>query len=151
METMFNVLRHVFYEDWIELLSVMIALLCLCVMIYLFVKQKRGTYVSQLQAKIEGLEKEMAHYRDQVKNHFSKTAHLMSELATQYREIYMQMAEDAGELCDNACVQGQFQKLGIDHCKIDEQVVYPLAGSAVTPPKDYVSENTLSDMHSRFR
>ena len=65
-----------------------------------------GTYISSDKKRIRELEKELADtreelegYRLKVNNHFKKTSQLFTELTSNYKAVYLHLAEGSHELC----------------------------------------------------
>jgi len=55
----------------------------------------------ELEETIEQLKTEQARYKDQVSQHFQKTANLFQDMTEQYRSLYSHLAEGAEALCSD--------------------------------------------------
>ncbi len=84
---------------------------------------------------LQQLQQEQEAYRQRVTQHFSQTAELLSQLASNYRDVHNHLAQGARELCDPASLT-QLRP-------IDERVgaIEPPA-AAIEPPRDYALRNS---------
>jgi uncharacterized membrane-anchored protein YhcB (DUF1043 family) len=82
------------------------------------------------EAALRQLQQEQEAYRQRVTQHFSQTAELLSQLASNYRDVHNHLAQGARELCDPATLT-RLQP-------IDERaVVVEPPAAAIEPPRDY--------------
>ncbi len=91
------------YEFTLVQLLIMFSLVSLIgIIIGYMVVQFRGSSkdqarrIRQLEAEIE----ELQAYKEEVADHFKKTAGLLHDMTSQYKSIYEHMAEGARRLCD---------------------------------------------------
>lgn len=109
-----------------------------------------------LAEQLQALEAEVAGYRDNVHQHFTKTAQLSNNLTHAWRELHEQLTGGARQLCpDDPRVGGHnpardFQPLdGVRHIPGLAQISHAL-GSHIEPPRDYADkadpeEGTLAE------
>lgn len=55
--------------------------------------------VTELEQKLQDLQRNHAHYRDEVSGHFSTTAELVQQMTDSYKDVYQHLATGAQELC----------------------------------------------------
>lgn len=84
--------------------------------------------------KLQQVEDEHRHYRYEVTDHFNKTADMLAQLATSYREMHNHLAQGAQSLCDPAAVRA-LQALPDDEAT--RSVPRTASGSAIEAPRDY--------------
>lgn len=57
------------------------------------------TKVTELEQKLQDLQRSHDRYRDEVSEHFSTTAELVQQMTESYRDVYQHLASGAQELC----------------------------------------------------
>jgi len=55
--------------------------------------------VTELEQKLQDLQRNHAHYRDEVSDHFSTTAELVQQMTDSYKDVYQHLASGAQDLC----------------------------------------------------
>ncbi len=55
--------------------------------------------VTELEQKLQDLQRNHAHYRDEVSEHFSTTAELVQQMTDSYKDVYQHLASGAQDLC----------------------------------------------------
>ena len=120
-----------------------------------------GSREVQLANELEKAQLELAKYRDEVNEHFSKTAELVNGLTTQYQKVHHHLAESAGQLVRDEKLVASLQRSAT--MQIENQnssaSASPQEGSAIHIPLDYAPKRsndepgTLSDsfgLHSEI-
>jgi len=55
--------------------------------------------VTELEQKLQDLQRNHAHYRDEVSDHFNTTAELVQQMTDSYKDVYQHLASGAQDLC----------------------------------------------------
>lgn len=55
--------------------------------------------LAELEQKLQDLQRNHAHYRDEVSDHFSTTAELVQQMTDSYKDVYQHLASGAQDLC----------------------------------------------------
>jgi uncharacterized membrane-anchored protein YhcB (DUF1043 family) len=55
--------------------------------------------VTELEQKLQELQRSHSRYRDEVSEHFSTTAELVQQMTDSYKDVYQHLASGAQELC----------------------------------------------------
>ncbi len=55
--------------------------------------------VTELEQKLQDLQRNHAQYRDEVSDHFSTTAELVQQMTDSYKDVYQHLASGAQDLC----------------------------------------------------
>ncbi len=100
-----------------------------------------GADKDRLEAELKRCREELDGYRNQVSDHFAKTAELVGRMTAQYRAVYEHLAEGAHRLggeqanrLEAAIVQGESLLAGPEEASRDEETVQaPSDGSGEAP------------------
>lgn len=74
---------------------------------YLFIPGRRRQ--QQLLAQIAELQEKHKHYREEVTDHFSRTADLVNAMTQSYKAVYQHLAQGAESLCGDEAVNPALQ------------------------------------------
>ncbi|MCW8885769.1 MAG: DUF1043 family protein [Motiliproteus sp.] len=121
----------------------------------------------QLQKNLDSTKRELDSYKDEVTEHFTRTAELVNNLTESYREVHQHLAKSADTLCDGNELSHRLETpMASSALEQTESAEAPSAespadaptetgekkkSSEVEPPKDYApktdpeAEGTLSE------
>ncbi|MEH6624875.1 MAG: DUF1043 family protein [Motiliproteus sp.] len=108
----------------------------------------------QLQKDLDSTNRELSQYKEQVTDHFTRTAELVNNLSESYRDVHQHLAKSADSLCGGEqLIQRLEQPTPSDAEEPETQSAdsATTASDAVQPPKDYApkaapdAEGTLSE------
>lgn len=86
--------------------------------------------VSELEARVQELQRHHAQYRDNVSEHFNTTAELVQQMTESYRDVYQHLAGGAQDLCSEDVASKLLPAA-------EQSVFYHVDDDALEPPKDY--------------
>lgn len=109
-----------------------------------------GFWAAQLRAgkqaaKAEDVQNELDDYRQNVTEHFSRTAEHFQAIGQQYRELYEHMAGGAEALCDR---QAMDEKLSFTPAALIEPADEEQASTADPAPRDYADGDESSEVET---
>ena len=110
-----------------------------------------GYWVARLRvgkqaAKAKDVQKELDDYRNNVTEHFGRTAEHFQAISHQYRELYMHMASGADALCDQQVMD---EKLSFKPAAMIESLANDAATVQESPPaapQDYVEGDDTGEI-----
>ncbi len=88
--------------------------------------------LKQLEEELEQAREDHSRYRNQVTNHFKRTAELFEELTDRYRAVYQHLASSARDLCEG---EPEMQRLDFTGPHRLEREPAP-AATRTPPPAD---------------
>lgn len=88
------------------------------------------TKVSELETRIQELQRDHAQYREHVSEHFDTTAELVQQMTESYRDVYQHLANGAQDLCTED-VAGKLLPAR------EQSLFYGSDDDSLEPPKDY--------------
>lgn len=86
--------------------------------------------VSELEARVQELQRHHAQYRENVSEHFNTTAELVQHMTESYRDVYQHLAGGAQDLCSEDVASKLLPAT-------EQSVFYHADDDALEPPKDY--------------
>jgi uncharacterized membrane-anchored protein YhcB (DUF1043 family) len=86
--------------------------------------------VSELEARVQELQRHHAQYRENVSEHFNTTAELVQHMTESYRDVYQHLAGGAQDLCSEDVASKLLPAA-------EQSVFYHADDDALEPPKDY--------------
>ncbi len=100
---------------------------------YFFSRSQRrdGGNNKQSEQELRRVQLEQQVYRQRVTEHFSQTAELLSQLASNYRDVHNHLAVGARELCD-ASASARLQPIGERG-----ETLEAVPTGIIEPPRDY--------------
>lgn len=100
---------------------------------YFFSRSQRrdGGGGKQSEQELRRVQLEQQIYRQRVTEHFSQTAELLSQLASNYRDVHNHLAQGARELCD-ADAANRLQPIGERG-----EILEAKSTAIIEPPRDY--------------
>ncbi len=93
---------------------------------------RRGSGGNPAEQELQRLQLEQQVYRQRVTEHFTQTAELLSQLASNYRDVHNHLALGARDLCGADAI-ARLQPIG----ERSDAIEPAPAGLAVEPPRDY--------------
>lgn len=104
---------------------------------WLIARQKDDDHhqAEQLEEQINELKEQNNRYQEDVTSHFAKTAALLNDLTSNYREVHNHLAEGAQQLASND--QDLLRKLAGPSSQNQEKEI----AERITPPLDYAPKN----------
>ncbi len=113
---------------------------------------------NQLQKDLDSTNRELNRYKEQVTDHFSRTAELVNNLTESYRDVHQHLAKSADSLCDGEPLLNRLEQPMPSNALEDSEDtennsenVETSGSDAVQAPKDYApkpepdAEGTLSE------
>lgn len=86
--------------------------------------------LSELETRVQELQRHHAQYRENVSEHFNTTAELVQQMTESYRDVYQHLAGGAQELCTED-VASKLLPAG------EQSMFYHADDESLEPPKDY--------------
>ncbi|MEX0740162.1 MAG: DUF1043 family protein [Pseudohongiella sp.] len=86
--------------------------------------------VSELETRIQELQRHHAQYRENVSDHFNTTAELVQHMTESYRDVYQHLAGGAQDLCTEDVASKLLPAA-------EQTMFYPADDDSLEPPKDY--------------
>lgn len=86
--------------------------------------------VTELETRVQDLQRHHAQYREHVSEHFNTTAELVQQMTESYRDVYQHLASGAQDLCTED-VASKLLPAG------EQPLFYPSDDESLEPPKDY--------------
>lgn len=86
--------------------------------------------VSELETRVQELQRHHAQYRDDVSSHFNTTAELVQQMTESYRDVYQHLAGGAQDLCTDDVASKLLPAT-------EQSMFYHVDDDALEPPKDY--------------
>lgn len=86
--------------------------------------------VSELETRVQELQRHHAQYRDDVSDHFNTTAELVQQMTESYRDVYQHLAGGAQDLCSEDVASKLLPAT-------EQSMFYHIDDAALEPPKDY--------------
>ncbi|HDZ10440.1 YhcB family protein [Pseudohongiella sp.] len=86
--------------------------------------------VSELETRVQELQRHHAQYRDDVSTHFNTTAELVQQMTESYRDVYQHLAGGAQDLCTDDVASKLLPAT-------EQSMFYHADDNALEPPKDY--------------
>lgn len=117
-------------------------------LIYHFTRSDEGAH-SQMAEQVEQLEAEQQEYREEVAQHFARTADLVNQLTESYRDVHAHLSQGAQTLCDgNEALRDQLQNSLANRLIVEpesepepEEKPAKKSSGSVEPPKDYAPKS----------
>jgi uncharacterized membrane-anchored protein YhcB (DUF1043 family) len=114
----------------------------------------------KLQKELDSTQRELNSYKEEVTDHFARTAELVNNLTESYREVHQHLAQSADNLCDSDKLSHRLEQPMSNNAleqnepepeQTAEQPEDTKESDQLEPPKDYApktdpdAEGTLSE------
>ncbi len=103
---------------------------------------------AELEEELEEARQALENYREEVSQHFSKTANLFNNLTSSYKDVYQHLAGGAQQLCQSEDIVRSLE--ASLQPQLDQSQDQEAPDSTPEPPRDYApkspgDEGTLSE------